>query len=114
MAKHLIYLVYVARPESSPGRHIRKGSAIVGEPVSPLHVNVHFEGNIYNSQNLRKFSERLACAAGRRMKEYPTIACGTYNRNDLVEVGSYEVTTKNLMLDQPELLVQWLDKEELQ
>jgi hypothetical protein len=60
---------------------IGPGSGIVGYPFGTDRMpgasdslNVYFEGNIYEAENLKKWTDKVRQAYGRMVLSYPTIA----------------------------------------
>lgn len=52
---------------------IRSQSGIVAV-LRNDRVLMYYEGNLHNAENLRDWSERVLCAAGRMFRNYPTVA----------------------------------------
>ena len=66
--------VYVPCPNTEAWARIAPGSGVVGQEVGSGRVLVHYEGNIYNSDSLRRFYDRVELAAARHVQNYPTTA----------------------------------------
>lgn len=80
---------------------ILKGSGIVARQIDDGEMmKVYFEGNAYNACNLNTLEEKIICAAGRLMTNYPTIAFVVVNATDLLEhfvkIGSVELIEKRM------------------
>jgi hypothetical protein len=56
------------------------------------HVIVYFEGNRYGAMNLRRWVDRVSCAADRLLTKYPTVAVACLDRTTLLEVGTLDPT----------------------
>lgn len=99
------FTIFVPGPGTRLG--IKPGSAIVAsiDQIGQEQVLIHYEGNLYNCENLRLFEERLMNAADRQATRYPTIACMKVNRDDLIVVGRYDLPTRTILeiSNQPEL-----------
>lgn len=66
--------VVVARTKEALARTgIRPQSGIVAV-CSDERVMIYYEGNLHGAENLRDWSERVICAAGRLFQRYPTVA----------------------------------------
>lgn len=76
------YHLYVPAPHMI--HDIRRGSAIVGEPMGG-HIEIDYEGG--GASNVRTFEDKLHHAAGRRAQRYPTVAREARKPEDLVAVG---------------------------
>lgn len=81
---------------------ILKGSGIVAGPIDGGEMKVYFEGNAYNACNLNTLEEKIICAAGRLMTNYPTTAFVVVNAADFlahfVKIGSVELIEKRMMV----------------
>lgn len=86
--------VYMASERSEKeGYTLPEGTAVVsrGYKDDEGKMLCFFEGNIYGASNLRTFESRAICAAGRLVKNYPTIAKGKIPIDCLIEVGVIEI-----------------------
>jgi hypothetical protein len=103
--------VYV--PISEEATFIAKGSAIVAkeEPDATGRVVVYFEGNLYCAENLKRYEERLLCAAGRAASRYPTAAIASFHVGQLRRIGTYDYATQRLDLTDSVALDAWLATE---
>lgn len=101
--------VYVPTLTASIRKMIVPGSAIVSRGrVEDARILVYFEGNIYNSASMRKYSERVLHAAGRLVTRYPTIALAAVPPGDLIQVGTYSTIPPRLAIDDYLTLEGWL------
>jgi hypothetical protein len=80
--------------------HVAGASGIVsnGEPVNG-RLHAYFEGNLFGAVNLRRWVDRVACAADRLLTEYPTTAKMLVAATDLTVVGHYDPVTGAVVLD---------------
>lgn len=84
------------------------GSAIVGMlKEGSERVLVHFEGNRYGAENLKRFDERVEHAAGRLIQNYPTIAKASLAVTDLAAVGTYDSESRAILVYDSETLARW-------
>lgn len=98
--------VYVPVSGTVLERMIVRGSGIVGTPHPPGtdRVLIDYEGNLYGSENLKTYEDRLLHAGGRHAVRYPTVARMAARSEDLLLVGSYDTETRELHVsDQPAL-----------
>jgi len=88
----MILDVYVPAPGSPAADHIRHASAILSDPrrTRDGRVLIYFEGNLNGATNLTWYRERLACAAGRLVTSYPTVAQARIPANQLHLVARYD------------------------
>jgi len=82
-----------------PKKHthnIALGSAIIAEKTDSGYC-IHFEGNLYNAENLKSFDAKLWQAASRKAQKYPTIAKMCFPektfQEDFLIVGSLDYDT---------------------
>lgn len=95
MTKGLI--VDVARDDCT--RDILPGSAILcraddnGLPRVESHgkVEIWFEGNLNEAANLNRFIEKIACAAGRMVHDYPTTARDAVEPGNVMVLAEYDL-----------------------
>lgn len=103
-------------PAANANTGIDPGSAIVA-PVTERgkeRIFVHFEGNRFGAENMRRYDERCLHAAGRAATRYPTIARASIGADNLVFVGTYDLVKMAVMtLDNPEPLQAWIGTEPL-
>lgn len=85
----MMLTVYVPREGSPAAARLAPRSAVVGEPVEG-GIDCHYEGAVYDQANLRRFHERLYCAASRRAERYPTTARARFPADSLVPVATYD------------------------
>jgi hypothetical protein len=110
--------VYVPHPESRLCGELAKGSAIVGTPLATGKIRIYYEGNVIGAGNLKRYRDRAAQAAGRMIHNYPT-GYPTRAREDVdprevVEVGTIETKTFNLVVSaQSDDLSWWIDAADL-
>lgn len=107
--------VYVPSPRAEADgvvRGIKRGSGIVGRPIpgEPGRVEICFEGNLYDIESMRPFSERVRQASGRLITKYPTVARAWVEIEQLVPIGTYVPRTHDLQFTNLELLATWLDE----
>lgn len=104
-----LLVVYVPTLTSPIRERIVPGSAIVSRgALNDGSVLVYYEGNIYNSQNMRKYSERVLHAAGRLATHYPTVAKMLVPRAHLIQVGTYWTVPPRLAIADYLTLEDWL------
>lgn len=107
-----VYLIVVPRSGTLAARYIDPGSAIVCEAFDAANVLVYFEGNRYHAANLTDFKTRVQCAAGRLWRKYPTVARGTYARDNFQVIGTFTFTddwrTDELQIEDQHRLTAWL------
>lgn len=104
LAKNLGLMLNVYVPKLGRLMTVARGSAIVGFkiPHTPF-VRVHFEGNVYGTISTT-FEAMLHHAADRMATGYPTVACGMYELDELIQVGMYDYAKDELTItDQVEL-----------
>lgn len=78
---------------------ILHGSAIVcrasadGSPLLGKEgmVDIWFEGNLNGAENLNTYFEKILCAAGRLVTNYPTIARGAVRRSAVQLLAEYDL-----------------------
>lgn len=104
--------VYV--PVTDEATFIARGSAIVAksEPDATGRVVVWYEGNLYGAENLKRFDERVLCAAGRAATSYPTAAIASFSSHQLIEVGTFDYATQQLTITNRAPLDAWLASAE--
>lgn len=103
--------VYVPKPGCLT--HIAKGSAIVGSAYSESEVLIDYEGNLYDAENMRRYSQRVAHAADRHNSLYPTTARMVVVNDDLIRVGTFSSAFGLDLLDETvEAMQRWLEDEE--
>lgn len=75
-----------------PFQSIARKSALVADTTKFFNgcLVVYFEGNLYKSENLETYEDRLLHAAGRLVKNYPTTAKAYFKWADLTQVGEYD------------------------
>jgi len=110
--------VYVPHPESRLCDELAKGSAIIGVPLATGQIRIYYEGNVIGADNLKRYRDRAAQAAGRLIHNYPT-GYPTRAREDVdprevVEVGTIETKTFNLaVFAEVNDLSWWIDSADL-
>lgn len=107
------FTLYVPATETEMLGRIKRGSAIVGQPLYPggiKKVLVDFEGNTHDAQNLRSYADRVWMAAGRQAEGYPTIARMVVPEETLREVGTFDLEGDDLEIAVREhaALAMWL------
>ena len=94
--------IYVTKPENNLG--IAPGSGIIGfrsqyqdNAIQNDHnVQVYFEGNLFDAENLNPWVEKVRHAYGRMAVNYPTIAKAHVRASDLIEVGTTNGASVNI------------------
>ena len=86
-------------------------SGVVGRPsdISPLAVDLWYEGNLYGAVNLGRYVERVRQAAGRMEQNYPTVAHMTAAEFMVVQVGEYDAEADEVLVTDPTRLAAWLE-----
>jgi hypothetical protein len=56
--------LYVPHPESRLCDELAKGSAIIGMPLATGQIRIYYEGNVIGADNLKRYRDRAAQAAG--------------------------------------------------
>jgi hypothetical protein len=110
--------VYVPHPESRLCSELAKGSAIIGMPLATGQIRIYYEGNVIGADNLKRYRDRAAQAAGRMIHNYPsgypTRAREDVDPREVVEVGTIETKTFNLVVSaQADDLSWWIDAADL-
>jgi hypothetical protein len=80
--------IYIPSGRTPTG--IAPGSGIVGRPQQDGQILCYYEGNLYGSENLKLYRERLMHAAGRMIQHAPTIAMMLLPSDALLAVGRYD------------------------
>lgn len=110
--------VYLPRDIERPLLGIREGSGIVGgcQPAPSGRIAVDYEGNIYGSNGLSRYANRVLHAAGRHATAYPTVARARVEADELVAIGEFDETSGEITLagdDEREQLCRWLGVSDL-
>lgn len=110
--------VYVPSPDSRARAFVSPRSALVGDPTtSPFDrakVAVHYEGWVngpaqYGDRDARGLWEAGAeHAAGRKVTGYPTSAVALLPVAEMVQVGTYTVATRQVVVTDEAALTAWL------
>lgn len=92
-----LFTVYVpARPDVlrdlAPGSSIVAGDSQLGRET----MLVHYEGNVYGAENLRRFVQRVHNAADRAAYRAPTIAMAAVATVDLIAVARFDLAAGEL------------------
>jgi hypothetical protein len=85
---------------------IATGSGIVGKQRGAW-VDLWYEGNLYQAENLNRWVERVACAAGRMGENYPTRARAVVPAEWVQQVGWYEAETSSVIVENLEAVSSW-------
>lgn len=108
-------LVLIPAPDVAATLGIDPGSGIVaGKPASstpPGHFRVWFEGNRHGAINLQRWADRVDCAAGRMLTNYPTVAVRDLPAESFLALATYEADTGNFSWGYPmwrDPLTAWL------
>jgi hypothetical protein len=76
---------------SHASKVIAPASAIVSSSdASGERVLCHYEGNLFNAQNLESYFQRLISAGGRLASNYPTAAMGEFDPTDFIVAGTFD------------------------
>jgi hypothetical protein len=110
--------LYVPHPESSLCTTLARGSAIVGLTIATGQIRIYYEGNVIGAQNLKRYRDKAAQAAGRLLYSYPagypTRAREDVDARELVEVGAIDAKTYRIDISaKPTDLTWWIDSEDL-
>jgi hypothetical protein len=114
-----IYVPQNGRLENDRLGPVLSGSAIVGSPTaSETRLTIDFEGNKFESEQLRRYERRAQLAAGRLAKSYPTVARQEVSWEQLIPVArairpSDEQAFFITAITDSEKLQSWLGDEEL-
>jgi hypothetical protein len=100
--------VLVPKPGSAASHFIARGSGIVAIAGTSPTVTVDYEGNIYNAENLRDYTQRVQHAADRLLTRYPTTARGPFPRHTFDVVGTYRGGV--LVIIDPARVRDWCDQ----
>jgi hypothetical protein len=110
--------LYVPHPESRLCTELVRGSAIVGLPLSSDKIRIFYEGNVIGAENLKRYRDRVAQAAGRMLHRYPagypTRAREDVDPREVIEVGAVDAMTQRIDISaSPTDLSWWIDAEDL-
>ena len=110
--------LYVPHPESRLCTELAHGSAIVGLPLADGEIRIYYEGNVIGAQNLKRYRDKAAQAAGRMLHSYPagypTRAREDVDPRELVEVGAIDAKTYRIDISAgPIDLSWWIDTDDL-
>lgn len=105
-------VVYLLKPETAQRYNIAAGSGIVGEASEADRITVWYEGNVYRSEALCGFAEKVRCAYDRMATNYPTIARMSIPADHLIEVGWYNPVLGTVAIDpaHQDAVAAWCDK----
>jgi len=74
----------------------------------------YFEGNLYDADNMRRFTDRVMHAAGRAVTRYPTVAKSRIPVTDLRHVGTYDARSRRICsITDHDALLSYLSPEPL-
>src|ERR1700737_4084631 len=118
VATPLRLALYVPHPESKLCTALARGSAIVGQPLATGQIRLYYEGNEIGAQNLERYRDQAARAAGRMLHAYPagypTRAREDVDPREVVEVGAIDVKTYRIDISaSPSDLSWWIDADDL-
>ena len=96
---------------------IDPGSGIVGS-IQPATVGndpdmlvIDYEGNRYGTVNIVTYADRIAYAAGRHTRNYPTVArqwlSPSSTAESVLQVGEFDTTTGVVTLSEPIFVMSW-------
>lgn len=87
------HIVLVPIDGSRPSQVIARGSGVVCERTAweaGGKVKAYYEGNLYGSENMVRFEDRVLHASGRLARHYPTVAFGVWDSSDFVAAGTFD------------------------
>jgi len=118
VAAPLTLSLYVPHPESRLCGALARGSAIVGLPLVTGQIRIYYEGNVIGAENLQRYRDKAAQAAGRMLHSYPagypTRAREDVDPRELVEVGAIDAKTYRIDISaRPTDLSWWIDADDL-
>src|ERR1700686_5738100 len=118
VATPLMRSLYGPHPESRLSTALARGSAIVGLPLATGQIRIYYEGNVVGAQNLKRYRDKAAQAAGRMLHSYPagypTRAREDVDPREVVEVGAIDAKTYGIDISAtPTDLSWWIDSEDL-
>ena len=93
--------IFVPAPGKSLSPFIAARSAIVGREPDGGRISVYYEGNIYDYSGMIRFADRVACAAGRLVERYPTVARASLPESDLARIGYWDDEAGLVIPDEP-------------
>src|SRR5712691_11171294 len=101
-------------PESRLCTALARGSAIVGLPLATGQIRIYYEGNVIGAQNLKRYRDRAAHAAGRMVHSYPagypTRAREDVDPREVVDIGAMDAMTYRIDTSAtPTDLSWWID-----
>ena len=110
--------LYLPHPESRLCNSLARGSAIVGLPLATGQIRIYYEGNVIGAQNLGRYRDKAAQAAGRMLHSYPagypTRAREDVDPREVVEIGAIDAKTYRIDISAtPTDLSWWIDSEDL-
>ena len=110
--------LYLPHPESRLCNSLARGSAIVGLPLATGQIRIYYEGNVIGAQNLKRYRDKAAQAAGRMLHSYPagypTRAREDVDPREVVEIGAIDAKTYRIDISAtPTDLSWWIDSEDL-
>ena len=110
--------LYLPHPESRLCSSLARGSAIVGLPLATGQIRIYYEGNVIGAQNLKRYRDKAAQAAGRMLHSYPagypTRAREDVDPREVVEIGAIDAKTYRIDISAtPTDLSWWIDSEDL-
>ncbi len=110
--------LYVPHPESKLCSALSHGSAIVGLPLDTGQIRIYYEGNVIGAQNLKRYRDKAAQAAGRMLHSYPagypTRAREDVDPREVVEIGAIDTKTYRIEISAtPNDLSWWIDADDV-
>src|ERR1700693_5785658 len=110
--------LYLPHPEAKLCTALARGSAIVGLPMVSGQIRIYYEGNVIGAQNLKRYRDKAAQAAGRMLHSYPagypTRAREDVDPREVVEIGAIDAKTYRINISAtPTDLSWWIDAEDL-
>lgn len=103
----MLCVIYVPIENSNASKIVAPRSAIVAKKGGDPLV-FHFEGNVYNSQSLQRYIDKLTSAAGRLATNYPTSVKAAFSPDEMLPVGIFDARLNCVIeLSDPEALEKW-------
>lgn len=99
--------VYVPTPNTLPT--VAPKSGIVGTRLPDAeHIQIDYEGAVYNQANIQTYADKLSIAAGRHTNQYSTIARMVVPSASLVGVGVWDDMDGTITVTNASALAAWL------
>jgi|SRR5579872_3434457 len=102
--------VYVPVPNALPT--IAPKSGIVGTRLPDAdHIQIDYEGAVYNQANVQTFADKISIAAGRHTSQYPAVTRMVVPSDSLVGVGVWDDMDGTVTVTNASALAAWLQVE---